>query len=246
MDNVERLTELLRRVNREGPAGGAREEAKTVLAGVDPAELSRAEQNLLAEGLDPQALRNVCALHLEVLNDQLAPVRAGLAPGHVLDTFYREHDQILRFLDILEAVAGRLRGERAYDPAQSDYGTLRAVTEHLVGAEKHHAREEEVLFPELERRGIDGPPRVMRFEHVELRAQKARLLELAQGVGGMNFTAFQREVNDLAASLIFQLRDHIFKENTILYPTALEVIPKEAWDGLKKSCDDIGYCCFTP
>ena len=43
------------------------------------------------------------------------------------------------------------------------------------------------------------------------------------------------------------LRDHIFKENNILYPTALEVIKENSvWKKMKDDCDKIGYCCFTP
>ena len=44
-----------------------------------------------------------------------------------------------------------------------------------------------------------------------------------------------------------QKRDHIFKENNILYPTSLEVIQDaDTWQKLKDACDKIGYCCFTP
>jgi DUF438 domain-containing protein len=43
------------------------------------------------------------------------------------------------------------------------------------------------------------------------------------------------------------LRDHIFKENNVLYPAALEVIEDESvWTRLKQECDKIGYCCFKP
>jgi len=43
------------------------------------------------------------------------------------------------------------------------------------------------------------------------------------------------------------LREHISKENDILYPISLEVIPEEiVWQNMKKECDKIGYCCFTP
>ncbi|HLF85906.1 MAG TPA: hypothetical protein VI584_02375 [Nitrospiria bacterium] len=43
------------------------------------------------------------------------------------------------------------------------------------------------------------------------------------------------------------LRDHIFKENNILCPMALQVIPeKNSWDKMKAECDKIEYCCFTP
>jgi len=46
---------------------------------------------------------------------------------------------------------------------------------------------------------------------------------------------------------VFQLRDHIYKENYILYPTAIDAIKEnEIWKSMKEKCDLIGYCPFTP
>ncbi len=98
------------------------------------------------------------------------------------------------------------------------------ITEHLVETERHHEREERVLFPELEKRGIEGPPAVMREEHEKLRPKKRRLLELAQSADDADFHAFQRELADLTETIVPMLRAHIFKENNDLYPLALQVI----------------------
>jgi DUF438 domain-containing protein len=47
-------------------------------------------------------------------------------------------------------------------------------------------------------------------------------------------------------SLVNMIPSHIYKEDNILYPMALQVIPKDEWETIKKKCDEIGYCCFTP
>ncbi|MEW6546604.1 MAG: DUF438 domain-containing protein [Bacillota bacterium] len=247
MEKVERLTEVLRKLNTPGAPEAVREEARALLRKINPAELSLAEQKLIEDGVDPQQLRHLCAVHLEVLDEQLQDVRGKLTPGHVLDTLYREHDEILHFLDLLDSVNERIQKEKEYDPANPAYEMLRHLGEHLVAAEKHHAREEEVLFPELEKRGITGPPRIMRLEHNNLRPRKHRLLELAETVSGMEFARFREEMAQVTTYVGFHLRDHIYKENTILFPTALEVITDEAtWAEMKSRCDAIGYCCFTP
>jgi DUF438 domain-containing protein len=49
---------------------------------------------------------------------------------------------------------------------------LEGIAAHLLGAEPHHQREEQVLFAELENRGLFGQPRVMRMEHEDLRIRK--------------------------------------------------------------------------
>jgi len=43
------------------------------------------------------------------------------------------------------------------------------------------------------------------------------------------------------------LRQHIHKENHILYPMAIQAITEDSqWDKMKIKCDKIGYCCFCP
>lgn len=61
------------------------------------------------------------------------------------------------------------------------------------------------------------------------------------------FKEVKEKVDDTAKYIVFNLRDHIFKENYILYPTAIEAIQdNEIWDDMKRRCYEIGYCGFTP
>lgn len=87
----------------------------------------------------------------------------------------------------------------------------------------------------LERHGIVEPPRVMWSEHQEIRALKKKI-QTAQGP----------ELLELSVQLGEMLSPHFFKENRILFPTALRVVPEEEWPHLRAQFDEIGYCCFTP
>jgi hypothetical protein len=42
------------------------------------------------------------------------------------------------------------------------------------------------------------------------------------------------------------LSSHFYKENNILFPTALKVISENEWREIREQCDELGYCCFTP
>ena len=170
-----------------------------------------------------------------------------LRPGHVIHTFLEEHKMILEFLDQLEKTNQRIQGESKYNGDNGDFEKLEGIAEHLVGAEPHHQREEEVLFPEIEARGISCPPEVMRKEHGELRPKKKEILRLSKAVSKMDFQDFKKGLKESVDFLVTMLREHISKENDILYPISLEVIPEEiVWQNMKKECDKIGYCCFTP
>ncbi|HID08745.1 TPA: DUF438 domain-containing protein, partial [Candidatus Micrarchaeota archaeon] len=56
---------------------------------------------------------------------------------------------------------------------------------------------------------------------------KSRLVELSQG-------------------LLEAMMSHFYKENKILFPTALDVIGEEEWPAIREEFDGIGYCCITP
>lgn len=170
-----------------------------------------------------------------------------LKPGHVIHTLMEEHKMILGFLDELEKTNEYIQQENKYDGDNGDFKKLENIAEHLIGAEPHHQREEEVLFPELEKRGVSCPTEVMRKEHEEFRPKKKEVLGLCRTVSEMDFRDFQKKLKETADFLVSMLREHIAKENDILYPMALEVIPEEAvWQEMKVACDKIGYCCFTP
>lgn len=250
MEKTNALTAVLKRLNAGDDPAKVRAEAKQLLATISPADLAIAEQNLIDEGLSIEDLQSLCDIHLEVLKDEVGRMKASLPKGHVVATMVSEHEVILGFLDELDRVNRTIQGMSEYAPDAEEFARLSHIAAHLVETERHHQREEAVLFPELEKRGVHGPPTVMRAEHDELRPRKHALQELSErlnSAGFEDFREFKRQLADLVGFIVPTLREHIAKENNILYPTALQVIADEAvWNRLKTACDEIGYCCFAP
>ena len=249
MDNkkIEKLTNVLQRLNNDGVTEALRKEALDIVSNISPIELSIAEQNLIEKGMDPQELRHLCDIHMEVLKGELDKIKTKIEPGHVLDTLIVEHDKILEFLTELEEINFKIQKLESYDSSLEEFEALKTVVDNILDAESHHQREEQVLFAEMENREITGPTRIMRMEHDDLRAKKKFLKQAAEEVSKLEFNEFKEKVDDTAKYIIFNLRDHIFKENYILYPTAIESIAeKETWEDMKIRCDEIGYCGFTP
>ena len=140
----------------------------------------------------------------------------------------------------------RLRNAESFEGFQQELESLQETAHHLVEAENHHQREEEVLFPRLERHGISEPPSTMKADHEEFRRRKQRLYQIAQDPRSLGFEDFRKEVLELGSYLTRELSSHIFKEDNILYQIALQLFSSEEWEQVKKECDKIGYCCFTP
>lgn len=247
MDKVQQLTDILKRLNSGQDITTVQEEAKDFLSTIDAKDLSIAEQNLIDEGLSPDDMQRLCSVHMEMLKDKVEKMTSELPPGHVVTTLVSEHESILCFLDTLEMVNKTIQGMDSYDCEREEFKKLTHIAEHLIAAELHHQREEEILFPELESRGLHGPPMMMRQEHVQLRQYKQQLKELAADPAQLEFNEFKRQLDETVEFILPMLREHIFKENNILYPAAVEVIEDEnIWVKLKDECDKIGYCCFTP
>lgn len=161
-----------------------------------------------------------------------------LPKEHPINTLMAEHTEILKFLDELKVLSDQF--------SAGDREKLQSIAHHLEAAEKHHQREEDVLFPEMEERGMSGPPQAMRVEHTQLRAKKKELNDLAQ-TEIADLAKFQKSLKEIADFLVPNLREHIFKEDNMLYPMALQAITDaETWTKIKEKCDKIGYCCFTP
>ena len=246
-ERINELTGVLKKLNTGSISPQLRREALEIVKNIDPVELSIAEQNLVDEGMNPNDLRHLCDIHMEVLKDELDKIKNSLEVGHVVNTLLVEHDNILEFLTRLEELNSEVQKLDSMNGNEQYVDELKVTIDNIIGAEPHHKREEYVLFKELESNEITGPTRIMRMEHDDLRAKKREIRELLNCIEYVPFDDFQERLQDLTSYLIFNLRDHIFKENTILYPTALETLKDvELWEDMKKRCDEIGYCSFTP
>ena len=237
------LTEL-----RGGEVSEAtKEKAKSLLQSVDAKTLGIMEQELIREGVSHDEIRkSLCDIHLEVLRDSLVAKRQEVSAPHPVHTFMEEHVVILDTLDELGALVERLRGITSFESMGEDQEKLKDIAHHLVEAESHHQREEDVLFPALEKHDIMEPAQIFRLDHVEFRKRKQALYQLAHNSQDYDFPEFKAKVIELGEYLTKELEGHIFKEDNILYQIALQVLSAEEWEKVKKECDKLGYCCFTP
>ncbi len=130
-----------------------------------------------------------------------------------------EHTAIRVMLDVLNSVAARLERGEAVDTADLD-----AMLEFIrVFADScHHAKEEDLLFPALERAGLPregGPVGVMLAEHETGRGYVRGLADavarLKQGDAGAADEAAHN-----ARGYAELLDAHIYKEDNILYEMA--------------------------
>ncbi len=124
-----------------------------------------------------------------------------------------EHKAILLTLKVLERICSILNSSK-----EADYNDIGQIVDFIkLFADKcHHGKEEGFLFPALEEAGIrkqNGPIGVMLLEHEQGR-EFVGLMQ--QSIAGNSI-----RIDDFIAastSYISLLRNHIEKENNILFP----------------------------
>jgi PAS domain S-box-containing protein len=117
---------------------------------------------------------------------------------------------------------------------------------HFKESESHYVREENVLFPYLEKHGVTQPPAIMWMEHDKIREIKKGLYRVVETCQDVPFKDFAKQLEESGLALAEMLNSHFHKENSILFPTALNVIPEGEWKDVRRQFDELGYCCFTP
>lgn len=137
-----------------------------------------------------------------------------------LDTLADEHATLLGVLAEMERHAQRLP-----DGAPNVRFWRRALHFHAEFNDKlHHAREEALLFPALEAAGLSpgtGPTAMLRAEHERCRHWRARI---EQALAADDRARLQASTFGF---LEFE-RQHILKENQILFPLARQLLQPSA------------------
>ena len=154
------------------------------------------------------------------------------------DELKEEHQGILLMLKILDKVCVKLESKEKVDPRHLE----RIVEFFRVFADKcHHGKEEDLLFPEMEKSGIPkerGPIGVMLMEHDQGRAFVRGMGEAAASYKKGESTA-PAEFAKNARDYIALLTQHINKEDNILFPMGDRAISMEKQEELVKSFETL-------
>ena len=154
------------------------------------------------------------------------------------DVLRKEHDAILRMLEVTDQVAEQLdRGEKVAP------GTLDDLLEffRLFADRCHHGKEEELLFPALERKGMPrqaGPIGIMLIEHERGRALIQQMAQEGTAYAAGTAGAAGRW-SQAARGYVQLLREHIYKENNILFVLAEQILTGSEQQELAAAFDQV-------
>jgi len=154
---------------------------------------------------------------------------AGMA--NPTQTLKDEHELILQALEALERKVAAIQVGATPDPAYFEKAVefLRTFADRC-----HHGKEEDLLFKRMAERGFPvqgGPIAVMLHEH---EMGRAYIRGIAEGAGKIRTdSTAAAQIVENAQGYIMLLRNHISKENTILFPMADQALAPEDQDALR-------------
>ena len=233
----EALKEVIKRLHAGESVEGLKDKFGDAIRGATAGDIAEAERALIGEGVSVSEIQRLCDLHVAVFQEALdeEPPPESM-PGHPVFTFRMENEVTAR---LLEAMQETLENWQAGD--DEAHQSLQQQAENLKAIEKHYSRKENLLFPYLEKKGFEGPSKVMWGVDNEIRAQIKQFRQYIDSP----------EADPVEASAQFttvaqDIREMIYKEERILFPEALNRLSEEEWAEIREQEDEIGYFNVKP
>jgi DUF438 domain-containing protein len=242
----ELLKKLIEKLHDGADPEEVKKEFKEALGDVTPITIAQAEEDLVNDGLPVEEVHRLCDVHLAIFRESLEK-QTPLAPaGHPIHILMEEHKKLLGFLDELTSLSRRIEETKPSDPSNEHIKRLSDIVMQFRGSESHCLREENILFPFLEKHGITQPPAIMWTEHNKIRDIEKNFYRLVDTNAEKVHEEFPKRLVAVASSMTDVLSSHYYNENNILFPTSLKVIEEREWIDIRQQFDKLGYCPFTP
>ncbi len=215
---------------------------KKEFGNVMPHQISMLEEELIKEGMSSDEVHRLCQLHIDLFRESIDNDQLNVPYGHPLHILMTEHKKLIEFAQELV--------EKTISLHEKSDAVIFSGIEQLVSFFKessvHYLREENVIFPVLEKYGVTQPPKIMWMEHDNIRAIEKNIYETADLLAKNVTMELSQKLQILSIQLSETLADHFYKENNILFPTSYKFFNDDDWKLVKQEFDAIGYTSFSP
>lgn len=162
---------------------------------------------------------------------------AKLPSGHPLHTFMQENRAIEALLEQFKFILKQIK----QDQDEALKLELRAKYNLLLDIKKHYLRQEELLFPLLQERGMHKPLSLWRTNIDDIRERLLRIEDLFS-----TNLIFPQTIENKIKPILQTIPWIIKKEETEIFPAALEKFSEDDWFRIASLSDGFGYCIIVP
>lgn len=244
---IEVMKNLIRQLHQGVAEDRVRLQLETLLDEADYNDVFVMEVQLIQEGIPAEVVQDLCDTHTRVLKKHLdLQETPQTIPGHPVHTFIEENRELTRITTQVRQIMRQIEAQPADTDASVQMGVIHQLLNNLMDVEKHYRRKENLLFPYFEKNNLPGPPAVMWGKHDEVREMLKTALEGLQQV--TEFTAGEAVAfNQFSVAMVLDgIDDMVYKEEKILFPTALDLLTEKDWYEIYVDSDEIGYCLYAP
>lgn len=235
----EKLKEVIEELHQGKSVEEVKEKFAKIIEGVSPVEIGQMEVALVKEGLPIEEIQNLCDVHTEVFKGSLDEIHhPEQVPGHPIYTLKKENEALESYIEnTLNPNIDRFKN----DDNRDNILKLREDFNFIWDIDKHYSRKENLIFPYLEKYGVTAPPKVMWGVDDEIREKiKAIILDLRNYMGDKEGLILKIE------DTVDQIKEMIFKEDSILSPMSLETLTEDEWISIYKESDEVGFAFIEP
>jgi DUF438 domain-containing protein len=251
IDNRRQRIEIMKGLIRQLHTGAAEEAIKrrleTMLGEADYSDVFQMEVQLIEEGIPQESIQQLCDMHTRVLKGHLdaQPVPESMA-GHPVHTMMQENRELAKNVDSIHRLIEQVEG---LDDAGDALPLMREIQRHLnhlMDVDRHYRRKENLLFPYFEKNGMPGPPAVMWGKHDEIRELLKGTIDALQQIESIDAVEAKAFGQFAVARAAEAVEDMVYKEERILFPTAIDLLTEQDWYEIYIQSDEIGYCLYVP
>jgi uncharacterized protein len=251
INNRQQRIEIMKGLIRQLHSGVTEEKVKaqleTMLDEADYSDVFVMEVQLVKEGIPAESIQKLCDTHTRVLKKHLdLQETPQTTPGHPVHTFVQENRELNKTTGRIRLLMKEIDGLPDEADATSKMRDLQQLLNNLMDVDKHYRRKEYLLFPYFEKKDLPGPAMVMWGKHDEVREALRQTIAGLQQVETM--TAAEARAYNLftVAPAIEAIDDMVYKEEKILFPTALDLLTEQDWYEIHIQSDEYGYCLYAP
>ena len=244
---TEQLKDYLRRLGKGESLESVRKDFAENFSDVEAAEIMRAEQELMAEGVPLKEVQQLCDVHSALFHGKTREERIGNAEKEVAASLYREQEKkwVASASDNIDR-ATELRDIDGH-PLQTFYAENDALaallheksnlTEKIAKARElsvHYAKKGDLLYPLLKvKYDIFGPSQVMWTVDDEIRDELSRLIKKPED---------SEEWQSRANAVLQRVAEMIYKEDNILFPLCAANFTEDEWKQIYRDSKDYAVC----
>jgi DUF438 domain-containing protein len=234
------MKDIILNLHRGLTVEAAKDRFEKEIGSVTSTEIAEIEQSLIDDGLATDEIKKFCNVHALLFQSALQQATSQETfPAHPVYLFKQENREVEKRLNSIKEAASK---STSYS-FEKLVNKLRELLRDLKGIDLHYVRKEQLLFPFLEKKGFMGPSKVMWGKDNEIRdLMKQSLNEIGKI---SNMTEFDDYFKSSLNPLMEEISGMIFKEESILFPAAIEKLSPAEWSDILRDSAQIGYV-FIP